>query len=157
MLVELRAVEAFLFREARLMDTHSYDEWLTLWSEDAWYWVPANADDIDPARHISLVNENRAGIEDRIARLKSGAHYAQEPNSRLSRVVGNIELAALEGELLSVHSTFNITASRKGRIDIFAGRTLHQLRVQGDEWRIVHKRILLVNNDEVINNLTFLI
>src|SRR5271156_3346577 len=88
MSAELRAVEAFLFREARLMDSHAYDEWLALWTEDARYWLPT--DDAETAMRISLVNEDRAGLEDRVTRLKSGAHYAQDPRSRLSRVVANI-------------------------------------------------------------------
>jgi 3-phenylpropionate/cinnamic acid dioxygenase small subunit len=42
-------------------------------------------------------------------------------------------------------------------MDIFAGRAIHKLRRQGDSFRIAHKKVLLINNDMVINNLTFLI
>jgi benzoate/toluate 1,2-dioxygenase beta subunit len=155
MSVDLRAVEAFLFREARLMDSHAYDEWLALWTEDARYWLPT--DDAETTMRISLVNEDLAGLEDRVTRLKSGAHYAQDPRSRLSRVVANIEIASVDGDETTVHSTFNITASRKGRIDIFAGQALHRLRCREGEFHIAYKRILLVNSAEVINNLTFLV
>ena len=37
--IERSAVESFLYREARLMDAHRYDEWLALWDDDATYWV----------------------------------------------------------------------------------------------------------------------
>ena len=50
-----------------------------------------------------------------------------------------------------------VTALRRGRIDIFAGRAIHKLRHQGDSFRIAYKKVLLINNDVVINNLTFLI
>src|SRR5712691_8274068 len=150
-------VENFLYREARLMDQHAYDEWLALWTDDALYWVPCNEDDIDPERHVSIVYENRARLEDRIARLKSGAAYAQDPKSRLSRVVSNIEIEeGNDGEVI-VYSTFNVTALRRRRMDIFAGRTIHRLRPEGDSFKIAYKKVLLINNDEVINNLTFLI
>jgi 3-phenylpropionate/cinnamic acid dioxygenase small subunit len=153
---ELREVEAFLYREARLMDSHAYDEWLGLWSLDARYSIPI--DDSDAPMRVSLVNEDRAGLEDRVTRLKSGAHYAQDPKSRLSRVVSNIEIEADDGYgELTAHSTFNITASRKGRVDIFAGRALHRLRRHRDLFQISYKRVLLVNCEEVINNLTFLV
>lgn len=137
------------------MDSHAYDEWLALWTADARYWIPI--DDNDAPIQVSLVNEDRAGLEDRVTRLKSGAHYAQDPKSRLSRVVSNIEIEAADDHELTAHSTFNITASRKGRIDIFAGRALHRLRRQGDNFQIAYKRIVLVNSNEVINNLTFLV
>jgi len=157
MQVDRRKVEDFLYREARLMDAHAYDDWLALWTDDALYWVPSNDDDIDPERHVSIVYENRAGLEDRIARLKSGAAYAQDPKSRLSRVVSNVEIEdGNDGELV-VNATFNLTALRRHRMDIFAGRSIYKLRGDGDSFKISYKKVLLINNDEVIHNLTFLI
>ncbi len=139
------------------MDEHAYDEWLALWTDEALYWVPCNEDDIDPERHVSIVYENKTRLEDRIARLKSGAAYAQDPKSRLSRVVSNIEIEeGNDGEVI-VYSTFNVTALRRRRMDTFAGRTIHRLRPEGDSFKIAYKKVLLINNDEVINNLTFLI
>ncbi|MCS6925904.1 MAG: aromatic-ring-hydroxylating dioxygenase subunit beta [Candidatus Binatia bacterium] len=157
MAVDRGRVEQFLYREARLMDTHAYDEWLALWTDDALYWVPSNDDDIDPQRHVSIVYEDKARLEDRIVRLKSGAAYAQDPKSRLSRVIGNIEVAEQDNGEVVVHSTFNLTAVRRGRMDTFAGRTTHRLRPSGDSFKIAYKKVVLVNNDEVIHNLTFLI
>ena len=150
-------VEDFLYLEARLMDTHAYDAWLALWTDDALYWVPSNDDDIDPERHVSIVYENRAGLEDRIARLKSGAAYAQDPKSRLSRVISNVEIEETSNGELLVHSAFNLTALRRRRIDIFAGHSIYRLRSDGDSFNIAYKKVLLINNDEVIHNLTFLI
>ena len=150
-------VEDFLYREARLMDEHAYDEWLALWTEDALYWVPCNEDDFDPERHVSIVYENRLRLEDRIARLKSGAAYAQDPRSRLSRVVSNVEVEKSNGKEVVVHSTFNLTALRRNRMDVFAGRAIHKLRPEGDGFKIAFKKVILVTNDVVIRNLTFLI
>lgn len=157
MAVDRGRIEQFLYREARLMDTHAYDEWLALWADDALYWVPANEDEIDPRRHVSIVYEDRTRLEDRIVRLKSGAAYAQDPKSRLSRVIGNIEVAEQENGEVVVRSTFHLTAVRRGRMDIFAGRTTHRLRPSGDSFQILYKKVELVNNDEVIRNLTFLL
>src|SRR5215472_3762822 len=155
--VDRSEIENFLYHEARLMDGHAYDEWLALWSEDALYWAPSNDDDIDPERHVSIVYENRAGLEDRIARLKSGAAYAQDPKSRLSRVVSNVEVEEGNSGELIVNSTFNLTALRRRRMDIFAGRSIYKLQRDGDSFKIAYKKVLLINNDEVIHNLTFLI
>jgi 3-phenylpropionate/cinnamic acid dioxygenase small subunit len=150
-----RTIEQFLYREARLMDTHAYDDWYALWAEDATYWLPCNLDDYDPANHVSLVYEDHDGLKDRIDRLKSGQALAQDPKSRLSRVVSNIEIEP--GDPLIVHSAFNITASRHGRLEVLAGRTEHRLREAPDGLRIVFKKVMLVDNDEVMSNLTFLI
>ena len=49
-------IEKFLFREARLMDEHRYDEWLALWTGDAVYWVPCGHEDTDPLRQVSIIS-----------------------------------------------------------------------------------------------------
>jgi len=155
--VDRHQIENFLYREARLMDEHAYDEWLALWAEEVLYWVPCNGDDIDPRRHVSIIYDNRARLEDRIDRLKSGAAYAQDPKSRLRRVVSNIEIEEEENGEVTVYSNFNLTELRRSKQDIFAGRTIHKLRLQDGSFKITSKKVLLVNNDEVIDNLTFLI
>ena len=150
-------VERFLYMDARLMDGHAYDEWFGLWTDDARYWIPCNTDDHDTRTHVSLVHEDHEGLIDRIARLKSGAAWSQDPTSRLCRVVSNIEFADCEGPECEVHSVFNLTAVRRGRTDIIAGRNLHRLRRVGDSLAMVSKTVWLVDNNEVMNNLTFLI
>ena len=150
-------VESFLFREAHLMDEHSYDEWLSLWTDDALYWVPSNRDDSDPTREISAIYDDRARMQARIDRLKSGVAYAQDPKSRMRRLISNIEIEEAGNGDLIVSSNFILVELRRSKQDVFAGRTIHRLRPEGDSFRISQKKVLLVNNDEVIDNLTFLV
>ncbi len=150
-------VESFLYREARLMDESAYDEWLSLWTDDALYWVPCNRDDSDPTREISAVYDDRTRLQGRIDRLKSGVAYAQDPKSRMRRLISNIEIEdAPNGELI-VSSNFILVELRRSKQDVFGGRSTHRLRADGDSFKIAHKKVLLVNNDEVIENLTFLV
>ncbi|MBI3247806.1 MAG: aromatic-ring-hydroxylating dioxygenase subunit beta [Deltaproteobacteria bacterium] len=157
MAVDRHHIENFLYREARLMDENAYDDWLALWADDVLYWVPANDDDIDPQRHVSIVYEDKTRLEDRIARLKSGAAYAQDPKSRLRRVIANIEIEEGDNGEVTVYSNFNLTELRRSQQRTFAGRTIHKLRPHDASFRITYKKVLLVNNDEVISNMTFLI
>jgi 3-phenylpropionate/cinnamic acid dioxygenase small subunit len=157
MAVDRHHIENFLYREARLMDENAYDDWLALWAEDALYWVPANEDDYDPQRHVSIVYEDRTRLEDRITRLKSGAAYAQDPKSRLRRVVSNVEIEEQEDGEVIVYANFNLTELRRSQQRTFAGRTIHRLRPSDAGFKIAFKKVLLVNNDEVISNLTFLL
>jgi benzoate/toluate 1,2-dioxygenase subunit beta len=159
---ERSEVEDFLYLEARLADTHAYDAWLGLWTPDAHYWIPCNDDDHNRRHHISLVNEDYEGLIDRVARLNSGAAWAQDPKSRLARSVSNVEVEAPDGATSElneclVHSTFNITALRRAHIEIIAGRAVHRLRRTDDGLRIVSKKAILIDNDEVMSNITFLI
>ena len=151
-------VEQFLFQEARLMDEHRFDEWLALWTQPALYWVPSNRDEIDPNREVSLIYDDWVRIQLRIARLKSGFAHAQEPRSRMRRLISNIEIEeASDSDEIVAQSNFMLAELRRGKQDLFAGRTMHRLRPIGGAFKLVSKKVLLVNNDEPIDNLTFLI
>ena len=157
MAVDRQQVEQFIYHEADLMDEHRYDEWLALWTDDALYWVPSGRDDIDPKREISLIYDDRVRLQVRITRLKSGFAHAQEPKSRMRRVVSNIVTQEVENGDVVVFSNFLLTELRRGKQDIFAGRTIHRLRPDNGSFKLASKKVLLVNNDEHIDNLTFLI
>ena len=153
----LREVEQFLYREARLMDSNEYKEWLALWAPDCTYWLTSNDDDADPHEHIALVYQDYRGIEDRVWRL-SGLHaHAQRPKSRLVRVVSNIEVERADGMDIRVHSTFVLCEVRKNATHYWMGRNLHVLVRSDDGLRIRLKKVNLVNNDTVMPNLTFII
>ncbi|HXG36234.1 MAG TPA: aromatic-ring-hydroxylating dioxygenase subunit beta [Dehalococcoidia bacterium] len=154
---KLLAVEQFLYYEARLMDEHKYDEWLSLWTDDAIYFVPCNADDIDPKRHVTLIYDNRKRLEDRITQLKSNSHWSQEPRSRIRRVVSNVELGEeVDGEL-TVYSNFVVMEVRRNEQMVLCGRSIHKLRHQGDGFKISHKKVLLTNNDAIMRNVRILL
>ena len=52
-------IQAFIYREARLLDDRQWDEWLKCYHEDATYWMPAwdDNDELteDPQAEISLI------------------------------------------------------------------------------------------------------
>jgi benzoate/toluate 1,2-dioxygenase beta subunit len=149
-------IEDFLFHEAKLIDDHRYDEWLALWTEDCLYWVPCNSDDADPSRQAMIIYDNRARLDERVYRLTSGAAWAQQPRSRTRRLISNVETRETDGRY-AVESNCLIAELRRSRQDLFAARILHTLRPSGDSFRIALKKVLLLNNDEAIDNLTFLV
>jgi 3-phenylpropionate/cinnamic acid dioxygenase small subunit len=154
----LRSVEQFLFREARLADEGDYDGWEALWTDDGVYWIPANGDDIDPTTQMSILFDNRSRIALRIRQLKSDKRHAQNPRSRLRRIVGNVEV--LDGDAggdLVVGANFFIYESRERGTTIWAGRTEYRLRLVDGSWRMAGKKVMLVDNDRALTTLAFLV
>lgn len=157
MAVDFRRVENFLYREARLMDENAYGEWLALWADELCYWVPGNDDDADPASHASIIYDDRKRLAARIKRLSSGYAFAQDPKSRLRRVVSNVEIEEAADGIVTTYSNFALGEFRRGKQDVFVGRTIHKLRPEGDSFKIIFKKVVLINNDGFIDNLTFLV
>jgi 3-phenylpropionate/cinnamic acid dioxygenase small subunit len=155
---DFRRVENFLYREARLMDENAYTEWLSLWAEDnIRYWVPSSADEADPSEQISIIYDDRKRLEARIKRLASGYAFAQEPKSRMRRVISNIEIDQAPDGIVTTWSNFALGEFRRNKQDIFVGRTMHQLQPERDSFKIRLKKVLLINSAGYIDNLTFLV
>ena len=141
--IKRQQIEDFIYREARLMDEHRYDEWLALWTDDAVYWVPSNNDELDPMQSVSIIYDDRGRISDRIDRLKSGMAYAQKPPSRMRRVVSNLEVEEGGNDEVTVYSNFVLTEIRRGIRNIWSGRTVHRLRMENGDLKMGFKKELI--------------
>ena len=154
----LREVELFLFKEAQLADEHRYKEWFALWTDELLYWVPCNSDEQAIGRKIALVNDNRPELDERLFRLGTKHAHAQNPKSRLSRLVSNVVLEQWDsGSGATVSSRFLLTEVRIGRQTTFAGRMTHVLERHDGQLRMREKHVYLANNDIAMPNLTFII
>jgi 3-phenylpropionate/cinnamic acid dioxygenase small subunit len=149
-------IEDFLFLEARLQDEHRYSEWEALWDEgDTLYWVPIGSD-CNPETDLSYIYDNRRRLASRVRQLNTGKRHAQMPRSNLSKVVSNIRFERT-ADGIRVFSRFVLLENRRSQIMVWGGEAEHLLRDSGDGFRIVRKIVRLVNSDEPITTLAFLI
>lgn len=153
----LREVEAFIYREGYLQDRHQYDAWEALWTDDGVYWIPANDDDGDPEKEMSIIYDNRSRIALRIRQFHTGRRIAQEPKSNLARVISNIEIVSLAGEDIHVRANAIIFESAARRDTIWGTRYEYTLRRIDGVLRMARKKVILVNNSKALPNMAFLI
>ncbi|WP_137388541.1 aromatic-ring-hydroxylating dioxygenase subunit beta [Rhodoligotrophos defluvii] len=150
-------VVQFLYREARLQDTHAYDEWEALWEDDAIYWVPANGTDPDPETQMSFIYDNRSRISLRVKQLKTGKRHSQTPPSQLARIVSNIELLDEAGDEIRVAANTMIFECNMRGETVWATRNEYSLRRVDGTLKMIRKKVVLVNNDKPIYTLSFLV
>ncbi len=153
----LREVEAFVHHEGNLQDRHEYDAWEALWTEDGVYWIPANGDDIDPEKEMSIIYDNRSRIALRIKQLHTGRRLAQTPQSNLVRVISNIQIVSLAADDIQVRANAIIFESAPRRDTLWGARYEYTLRRLGGALRMARKKVLLVNNAKALPNMAFLI
>ena len=147
---------AFLYTEALMLDERRWDDWLSLYAEDAVFWVPSYTMQgepvTDPELSINLIYiTSRAGLEDRIYRIRTGRSEASTPLPRTCHQITNV-LAAKNGSGGSggvrVTANFQVTSwSHKRGAECRSGRYDFELLRTGDDFRIQRKKILPV--DEV--------
>ena len=163
-------IEDFLYREADLLDERRYDEWLALLAEDVRYWMPmrrnVKVDDLEreftrEGRDISWFDEGKETLIRRVRQIQTGIHWAEEPVSRISHLVSNIQLvdvnpSAAKPAEVAVRCRFLVYRNRvETETDILVGKREDLLRRTEGGWEIARRKIVLDQNVLLSKNLTF--
>jgi 3-phenylpropionate/cinnamic acid dioxygenase small subunit len=152
--LDVYACERFLLHEAQLLDDGQFDDWLALFTPEAWYWVPSEPNQADPFETVSLIYDDRRLLETRVRRLSSPRMYSQEPRSRTSRIVGNVILEDTSKDGYTVRSKFMMIEYRREQQRLFGGTALHRLVQTDGRVMIAWKRVDLVNCDAPLDGIT---
>ena len=151
--LDLARCERFLLHEARLLDDGKFDDWLALFTPDAWYWVPSEPDQDNPHDTVSLIYDDRRLLETRVRRLANPRIYSQEPRSRTSRIVSNVSIEDSGNNACTARSKFLMIEYRRDSQRLFAGTAFHRL-VQADGGILIaSKRVNLVNCDAPLDGI----
>jgi 3-phenylpropionate/cinnamic acid dioxygenase small subunit len=150
-------IEEFLYHEANLLDEWRLNEWLELFTDDAIYWIPCNRNDIDPTRELSLVYDHRKDLEDRVFLQSSSKRWCQRPPSKTSRMLSNVQHYGSDGDTVTVSSRFVLYELRSGTQASFIGRYEHHLRQVNGGWKIALKKVELLNNNDMLPSIAFLL
>jgi ethylbenzene dioxygenase subunit beta len=152
--LDARRCEQFLLQEARLLDEGKFDDWLAMFTPEAWYWVPSETDQADPAETVSLIYDDRRLLETRVRRLASPRMYSQEPRSRTSRIVTNVTVEEADRNSATVRSKFMMIEYRREQQRLFGGTMIHRLVQADGRVMIAWKRVNLVNCDAPMDGIT---
>ncbi|MFM9969173.1 MAG: aromatic-ring-hydroxylating dioxygenase subunit beta [Burkholderiales bacterium] len=155
--------EDLLFHEARLLDDRRLEEWLTLYTDDALYWVPI--DESTPvAANASLIYDNAMRRQERVDHYLHNVFPSQSPCSRTIHAISNVIVEA-DGANAKVRSTQVIYEMRTGdftqvglgEVQSLPAIVEHQLRQVDGVLKIAQKKILLIHRDTWQGNLMFML
>jgi benzoate/toluate 1,2-dioxygenase beta subunit len=149
-------VEAFLYREARLLDEQRLEEWLALFAEDATYWVPLEQGQKDPVATSSIIYDDRTLLELRVKQARHPRAHARLPLARTVHQVGNIAVLSDSSSEISVSSNLVLVEFRSEKQRVWGALVEHRLRREGDSYRIAHKRVDLVNSEAELDGIAIL-
>jgi p-cumate 2,3-dioxygenase beta subunit len=138
-------VEDFLYHEAALLDDWKLDEWQALLTDDACYYVPPNDKlEGDHRDTLFLVADDRERIRQRVIRINDPNCHAEYPKSRTRRMISNVRIVAVDGDLVTVAANFVCYRYRRyERIREYVGGYRYILKVAGDSFRIKERRVLI--------------
>lgn len=167
----LRAqAEEFLYDEAELLDSRQFNAWLDTLAEDLVYFMPmmynvkfgehAASERTRFEQDMSWFNEDKWTLTKRVEQILTGVHWAEEPLSRLSRAVTNVQVTShthnAQGELeIGVRSRF-ITYQNRCEYEqyTFQGKREDVLRRTAQGWKLARREITLPQTVLLAKNLS---
>ena len=150
----LREIELFVLREARLLDSGEFEAWLDLYAPQGIYWMPSQPDQTDPLSVASIIYEDHAILAIRVQRLLEARALVLTPMPRTTHLVSNIEVLEGEGSEFTVGTAFICVEHQGERQRLYSGRQTYRLARQNGTFRIMLKRVALLNCDGVHTPIT---
>lgn len=156
-----------LAREARLLDERRWEDWLGLWAPGGRMAVPIRStpQPTGPERSVAAelaapgdlwwIDETKDLMEIRVAKLRTGKAWAEEPPSRTRRFVTNIEVASDGDDVLLVRSNLLLVRSRRDRdreMIVAARRDRWQRTDEG--LRLAERHVTLDDATLVVDNMS---
>lgn len=158
--------EALVYHECQLLDERRLDEWLDLFTEDGVYWLPS----LDTARpeDTSIMYDDPLQRKKRVHQLLREIHLAQTPPSRTVHLVSNLQVDQPAGPSEAIVRCSLLVAEVRpadhlaGQAGLNAPRLLaghchYDLRRENGRWAIATKKVLLIDRDLPLYNITFIV
>ena len=166
-LLLIREVEEFLYTEAETLDQHRYDDWLTMITEDIRYFMPLRRNvshrDLDRMNSreqvdVAWFDEDHFTLLQRVLQIKTGVHWSEEPFSRTTHMVSNVQLVHVAESEVSVSCKILVYRNRlETETDLLVGKRRDTLRRVDGRFKLSRREILIDQNVLTIKNLTTLL
>lgn len=156
-------VERFYYDEAALLDSHRYEEWLALFSDEAHYFMPIRrtrtqremAKEFTRPGEMAFFDDTKILLAGRIAKLKTGRSWAEDPPSRTRHLITNIRVVKQDERRLEVESNFHVYRTRLNSEETsWIGSRRDVLRRVEGSFQIVDRKIFLEQTVLLSRNLS---
>ncbi|NKB36145.1 MAG: aromatic-ring-hydroxylating dioxygenase subunit beta [Gammaproteobacteria bacterium] len=143
---DLNVIGDLINLEARYLNKADLESWISLFTEDGYYWMPLDSGQKNPEEHDSIFYEDRILMEIRKRNFMHRLSPSMQYPIRSSRVISDIHVSDYDEDSCIVESSFHAVILYKEQT-VFAGSMQHKLRREGDAYKIQMKRVDLINAD----------
>jgi 3-phenylpropionate/cinnamic acid dioxygenase small subunit len=153
----------FYIHEAWLLDDRKFHDWLELFTDDVFYFMPRRrnvhrkdlAQELTEVGDLAIFEDDKSYLRMRVERLQTGMAWAEDPPSRTRHLVGNLVVEPLPNGEVQAKTAFILYRSHhETEENIFAGSREDVLRQVAGQWKIARRVIVLDANVILAKNLS---
>ena len=153
----------FYIREAWILDERRFRDWLDLFTEDVFYFMPRRLNvhrhetdrELSPVGDLAIFEDDKTYLTMRVERLETGMAWGEDPPSRTRHIVGNLVADTQANGEVNARTAFILYRSHhETEENIFAGYRDDVLRPADGDWKIARRTIVLDSNVIMAKNLS---
>jgi 3-phenylpropionate/cinnamic acid dioxygenase small subunit len=150
-------IARFLDHEADLLDRLALHEWLALWAPQGHYIVPIDRETTDHANALNHIHDDADMRRQRVERLLGGLAPSASPPTRTVRAISRLRVDESAKQQFKVSSSMIIVGYKRQAKFIVAADVTHMMQRAGDTFRIAGKQVLLIDSDEPLGDMSFIL
>lgn len=153
----LNQVTAFIWQEADMLDHGDFADWLSLWAEDGLYIIPIDPKETDFENTLNYAYDDQHMRERRVKRLTSGESISTSPQPRTIRMPARFRVLGEVDGMITVRCAQQLTEFRKDTIRQYTADVTFKLQRAGDSFKIKQKLISLINSDDALSGIGYIL
>ncbi len=153
----------FYIREAWMLDERRFREWLDLFTDDVFYFMPRRFNvhrheterELSAIGDVAIFEDDKTYLTMRVERLETGMAWGEDPPSRTRHIVGNLVVDPQpDGEVKAKTAFLLYRSHHETEETLFAGYREDLLRPVEGDWKIARRTIVLDANVIMAKNLS---
>lgn len=152
----LAQVIEFIGYEADLLDHKGYQEWLSLWTEEGLYIVPADLKATDYLNTLNLALDDADMRRMRVARLENGESVSALSVGDTVRMMSRVRILEAGDEVVIARCAMTLNELRHGKLVSYPANVEYILRRAGDGLRMEQKVVKLLHADGFLRTVSFI-
>jgi 3-phenylpropionate/cinnamic acid dioxygenase small subunit len=153
----LQEVTAFIWQEGDMLDHGEYDTWLNLWTDKGTYIIPINPKETDFENTLNYAYDDHHMRELRVQRLIGGESISTSPQPRTVRTLSRFRVLGDDGMNVTVRCAQNVREFRKESLKFYSADLTYELIRAGDSFKIHRKLISLINSDDALAGIGYIL
>lgn len=150
-------VTAFIWQEGDMLDHGEYGDWLDLWTEKGTYIIPIDPRESDYENTLNYAYDDHHMRALRVQRLVGGESISTSPQPRTVRTISRIRVLGDDGVNVTVRAAQNVREFRKESLKHYSADLTYTLVRTGGGFRIHRKVISLINSDDTLAGIGYIL
>jgi 3-phenylpropionate/cinnamic acid dioxygenase small subunit len=153
----LNQVAAFIWAEGDMLDHGEFATWLNLWADKGTYIIPIDPKEEDFENSLNYAYDDHHMRELRVQRLTGGESISTSPQPRTVRTLSRFRVLFEDEHHVTVRCAQNVREFRKDSLKHYSADIVYELQRDGDSFKIQRKLIRLINSDDTLAGIGYIL